>query len=73
MSHTYESYLLSAAGDTTATNMQNVLFACAKYPKIQEKVVDELKEKNFDISAIEEAPYLRAIIAECKFTTTHCL
>jgi len=46
--------------------MQNVLFAVAKYPKIQEKVFKEIQEKNFDTSSIEETPYLRAIIAECK-------
>ena len=36
-----------AAGDTTATCMQNICLTLAKNPEIQKKAYEELQEKNF--------------------------
>ena len=56
--------LLFTAGDTTATCMQNIALAMAKYPEVQKKAYAELRAKNFDTRSMDETPYFRACISE---------
>ena len=55
---------ISAAGDTTATCMQNICLALAKNQKAQQKCFDELENVNFTSDRFEDTPYFWATVKE---------
>ena len=53
-----------AAGDTTATCMQNICLALAKNQKAQQKCFEELENVNFTSDRFEDTPYFWATVKE---------
>ena len=53
-----------AAGDTTATCMQNICLALAKNQNAQQKCFEELENVNFTSDRFEDTPYFWATVKE---------